>query len=376
MQQPDTENIFAAARDVKLSSEEKAHGRARLAAFMGLKPVRAAQLAEVMSMPEKQDASADSSMARGWFALHRGLAIASLVGAVTLSVSGVSYAAESALPGDALYPVKVVVNEEVRSAFARTDKERADWEADRAERRLSEAEKLEEQGRLDDARRAEIQKRYDTHAERARAQVTKLRELQDDGPGRADEVEARLEGAIAAHERIMEAIAADHPERTSKPIISRPAAKEEAAGAEDKSEKDDGRYFGLEAAAQARRATAVRFINHAKEYLASVQADLDVEALTAAKEAIASADAAVLAGNSLLGKDPKGAAMKFLEAQKIALETRLLIRARAELDVKIDVRHDRGSGDVREQKDKDDGARESKGRGRERSQWHRGRHAS
>ena len=61
---------------------------------------------------------------------------------VTLLVSaggGVSIAAEGALPGDGLYPVKISINEKVVAAFSVSVDAAANWEARLAERRLEEA---------------------------------------------------------------------------------------------------------------------------------------------------------------------------------------------------------------------------------------------
>ena len=56
--------------------------------------------------------------------------------------SGTSYAAEGALPGDLLYPVKKVVNEGVRAALAVTPEARVQWQTARTSRRLAEAQTL------------------------------------------------------------------------------------------------------------------------------------------------------------------------------------------------------------------------------------------
>lgn len=70
---------------------------------------------------------------------------------VLVSVSGgsVSFAAERAVPGDALYPVKVSVNEKVTATLAQNGEERALHNAKLAERRADEALALADSGRLD-----------------------------------------------------------------------------------------------------------------------------------------------------------------------------------------------------------------------------------
>ena len=62
--------------------------------------------------------------------------------------SGTSYAAEGALPGDILYPIKKVVNEGVRGALAVSPQAQVAWQTERASRRLAEAEKLVQNNNL------------------------------------------------------------------------------------------------------------------------------------------------------------------------------------------------------------------------------------
>ena len=88
--------------------------------------------------------------------------------AVTLLiiVTGTSYAAENALPGELLYPFKVNVNEPVRGALLTSTEEKAQWESDKFIRRVEEAEALANEGKLDDASLREVEKRIDGHFEK------------------------------------------------------------------------------------------------------------------------------------------------------------------------------------------------------------------
>ena len=369
------ENLTAAAQRITLAAEEKSSMRARVVSYMEMTPVRASR-------------SAAAGVRRSPFAAFalphfgRVASVFALVGAITLSGAGVSYAAESALPGDALYPVKVSVNEEVRAALAPTDEAKADWEAERAERRLAEAETLAESGKLDAARKADLETRYAAHAAHAKERMTKLRTMQsEDGPGRADEVEARLEGAIAAHEKIIAAIAADaqgdeavraegaaapapvqqepvaaaapavqeqedgdaKEVRQSRPMIGAelrvPRADSVRKSNDDKNVRDtvDRRTGnGTDTAAAARRATAVRMIAETRAYLAEVAAKLGADVAAEAEQRLKEADATVAEGDAALaGGDAKGAVAKFLDAQRSAQESRLLIRARVNLRVRV-----------------------------------------
>ena len=77
-------------------------------------------------------------------------AAAALIAVLAIGLgSSVCYAAESAVPGDILYPIKINVTEKVLTATSLTPKTKAVWEEKRAERRLEEAEKLSAKGKLD-----------------------------------------------------------------------------------------------------------------------------------------------------------------------------------------------------------------------------------
>lgn len=80
----------------------------------------------------------------------------SLVLVLTVGTS-TTYAAEGALPGDTLYPVKIHVNESVQGALAVSDEAKVLWHATRVERRLAEAEALAAKGRLTPVARVELE---------------------------------------------------------------------------------------------------------------------------------------------------------------------------------------------------------------------------
>lgn len=351
MEDQQLENFFADARKTALTAVEKSDVRARLAAYMALTPRRAVTATIVAARGRWFDA----------FALHKSAAVVALVVAVSLSATGVSYAAESALPGDVLYAVKVGVNEEVVAAFARNEERKAEWEAERAARRLAEAERLAERGRLDESRRVELESRYAAHVNRAQEKIEKLRGMQDDGPGHAAEVEVRLTGAIAAHERIIAAIASQHPERETHGLRGRSEVREEvrADGTDDdKASKNEGLTESLERSAIARRATAQRFIDAARDYLEEVRSSLGVEQALAAQGLIDKAAAEVAAGDSL-GEtgDHKAASAKFIAAQKMALEAKLLIRARGEFQIRVEFREHNDDEEDDESRDRSGGER-------------------
>ena len=80
---------------------------------------------------------------------------------------GTTSAAQGALPGDLLYPVKVSINETVEVALAPTPAAKAEVQVRLAERRVEEAQKLSSQGRLNKKTAETLTVDFDEHAAQA-----------------------------------------------------------------------------------------------------------------------------------------------------------------------------------------------------------------
>lgn len=70
--------------------------------------------------------------------------------------TGVTYASQEALPGDVLYRIKVTVAEPIEALVYQKPQERALWKNVLVARRLDEASALEQSGKLDEKREAEV----------------------------------------------------------------------------------------------------------------------------------------------------------------------------------------------------------------------------
>jgi hypothetical protein len=77
---------------------------------------------------------------------------------------GAAYAAQDALPGDALYPVKVAVTEPIEGALAASPEAKRAWNAKVAETRLDEAAALAKKGALTAATSEELAANFNAHA--------------------------------------------------------------------------------------------------------------------------------------------------------------------------------------------------------------------
>ena len=83
--------------------------------------------------------------------------------------------AERAVPGDALYPVKVQFNEELRSSLALSPYAKVEWETTRLERRIAEARVLASEGKLTDAVQVEVAEAVKEHTTAVEAEIASLR---------------------------------------------------------------------------------------------------------------------------------------------------------------------------------------------------------
>ncbi len=110
---------------------------------------------------------------------------------------GTTYAALDAMPGDALYAMKVGAIEPMRGLFALSPEARAEWEVSLTETRLAELEKLVEEGNLTADQTAEGQERLDRAIE---AVQDALARLSLKNPESAARIKGLLSASLVAHE--------------------------------------------------------------------------------------------------------------------------------------------------------------------------------
>src|SRR3989344_2979449 len=136
--------LFNEARQLSLTAEEKAQAKHILRAQMALQP-----LAKPILL--------------GWRLLFKPLTLVAVV--VLLLGGGASLAAEKALPGEFLYPIKVNFNEEMRALWAISATAKANLDTELATRRLEEAEKLSAQAKLSPHVRVQADKKTAARAD-------------------------------------------------------------------------------------------------------------------------------------------------------------------------------------------------------------------
>ncbi len=106
-----------------------------------------------------------------YFTYSRGLAVAFSFVLVISGAGGTLYASGSALPGDALYTIKTGVAEPLSGVFAVSKKAETEWHAKIATTRLTEAEELAKEGRLDEETSATLALAFREHADAVETEV-------------------------------------------------------------------------------------------------------------------------------------------------------------------------------------------------------------
>jgi len=115
------------------------------------------------------------------------------------SGAGLTYAAQDALPGDALYNVKVNFNEEVRGWAYNNPKDKAEYEIGRAAKRLEETAQLALTGKLDADAVREVQAQITKHTQRTQREVDKI----TTGPSDNLEITTKLATELKAHSKAL-----------------------------------------------------------------------------------------------------------------------------------------------------------------------------
>ncbi|TAK58837.1 hypothetical protein EPO14_03355 [Patescibacteria group bacterium] len=179
-----------------LSALEQEKLESGLTEYMAMKPLRTVDSAQGKNYMEAKD-----SLFPGLFFMHskrKYIPIAIILG---LLLSGTaSYAAEGAMPGDLLYPVKVGVNEKVVSTLAVSAESKATLEAKFAERRLVEATNLAVDNKLTAHIRAKLSDDFAKHADSA---VARTKDLEKKNASIAIGLASNFESNLSAHEALL-----------------------------------------------------------------------------------------------------------------------------------------------------------------------------
>lgn len=204
---------FQDIHESDLTSSERASLRNRILAFMAEHPARAPLTVRLLDRLESFLDGLERTPLLSARAMVPALALVLVVGI------GTSFAAEGALPGDALYPIKVLFNEPFGAALQRSDSAKAKWESTLVSRRLEEAEALAAKGQLTPSVQEALQSSIALSATEFNASVAKLAEVDDVAVVRA---QSQFEASLAGHEEVLTKLSRvrDEDARSIAPILA------------------------------------------------------------------------------------------------------------------------------------------------------------
>lgn len=257
--------------------------------------------------------------------------------AIIVALSGgVSVAANAAVPGDILHPVKTEVNERVMAGLAFSAEAKAIVEARLAERRVEEAEKLAARGELKADVAAKLSERFEARAEKLNAIIDRL-EAEGKTEAAAN-LTAALEATLKAHDQILTRL----EERIVQPRVQERAEKAAKARAriEEKVRTEAETGKDVQAAAEGKMGAATNKIAEVKGFIDRAEARFGAEAVIEAKAKFRMAEQAFAEGKAKLEAKAYGAAFAaFQKAMRIAQEAKALV------DIGVRLRFDvRGEG--------------------------------
>ncbi len=194
-----------AQKTVHLSAVEKSTIRAEISKYLELNPVSKGFFSKFawVSHPLKL--------------VTKPIPVFALILALGMGI-GTTYASESALPGDVLYPVKLNVNERFRGFIVFTDESRAQLEFDLANRRLEEAKLLALRGGFNPVARAQVAENFTQFSQRAHDRIERLKTVGNVVAAQA--VSSSFENALRAHEEALAAIKENGHEDEKKEMES------------------------------------------------------------------------------------------------------------------------------------------------------------
>lgn len=207
------ENLIEDLKMIKMSESEKADVLSRaLTSIDQIEASHALSNNRVASLGS-YDQSVKSTFQHAWYSyiFEKKFIPALSFAIILLGTGGASLAAEQALPGDLLYPVKININEQVRGFTAVTPEAKAKFALEITDRRLKEVAILSSQGRLNAETGAIIQGELLKQAGQIKNQVASLVSTNDIRA--AQEISLNFESSLRAHELILEKISSDQADK-------------------------------------------------------------------------------------------------------------------------------------------------------------------
>lgn len=356
MNEIEKKNLTDVAKRVRLTEEEHAS-------------IRRVLLTYTLEHPKLEKEYSPYARLMSWDVIRRPLPAAVFASLIILvSGGGVSFAAEQALPGDPLYPVKVSVNENVRLFLATTDEAKAVVETDRATRRLEEAEELVKCSGFDMNTRSEVEREFEVQTERLKSRITVLKDM-----GKADaaeEVSLNFEAALQAHGEILTNLSVTASSTKSEKqneieSLRKKVTIQKQDSVSERSEDEQKRSVNINES----RDAALRGMRAALKKIEEVKGFVRLRSSALGKNAVAGADSrfslalrTVSEGEAKFKFGSYAEALRlFQRAYRLTEEIKPLVNARQNLKIDVPLNADVGGENEEDVKNDDRGESEDSG---------------
>ena len=274
---------------------------------------------------------------------------------LAIAGGGVSAAAQTAVPGDMLYPV-VNVNEGIRAAFTVGAEAKTEYEAARAMNRLEEAEQLASKGELSADVTSKIEENFAAHADRVEVRIKEFEAREDFKT--AAQVTSNFETSLKAHEEILSRLSAkdsDAADVAETVRVKAVAATEKRAAVEVRlfapagASADTAAQASDEALrpyAERRKAEALRLMRKALEFIKENRERLNPDVVAKAETQLRVADSYVVEGTAKLNaaratdtatNPVMESARLFQRAINVAHEALIILKAQADIEAETGV---------------------------------------
>ena len=272
-------NLFKIFRQQRLTQAESDSIRVQLLALMEKEPVSLESFGRQLIMRTNGSYS-------HLFLTSKPMLIGSIIALlIVASAGGASYAAEGAMPGDWLYPVKLQINERVVSALAFSDEAEADWQIKLVGRRLAEAEELAVENGLTQERLEKIEENFQKKTEKTQSLIEKLKGKGNEEAAAA--ISSALEASLAVHADVIQKLSELDASEGTVNFLEKVAIKTKAA-ALGRLETEEGVVALIDSRVAA---AASAIIGAAQNKIDEVQNHLENRKPTISDEAAAKAEA-------------------------------------------------------------------------------------
>ncbi len=190
-------NLFKKLKNERLSESEKQIMFNRLNSFIEENPI---QTVWYKNIGDK----IVSPFQNGFLLHHKMLASAFVIIILVSATGGTSIVADSTVPGNFLYPVKINLNEKVETFTAISTEAKAVVQAKHINERLSEAEILSTQNKLNDIVKTQIEAKFSQDLQKT---MTRIDSLSTSGNTEsAKKVKVDIENSLQKHRDVVDEI--------------------------------------------------------------------------------------------------------------------------------------------------------------------------